>query len=192
MPDFAASCRCLAISGGAEIATIDCNDRGALGAAVTFERPDAEDVFECQGYALRELLCAYENILQRAEAFRRAAAHVGLQESWRGDQECHFVFLHQLADDLCVQRVGMIDHANAMDGGHPQRSHESEGVKEGQDTQDLVVSVQHEDLRDLLDVGHDVEVRQHHSLGIASATAGKDDCGESIHGGVTAALQLLS
>ena len=42
-------------------------------------------------------------------------------------------------------------------------------------------AVEHEDLGDLLNVGHDVEVREHHALGIAGAAAGEDDGGQLIH-----------
>ena len=63
------------------------------------------------------------------------------------------ILLDQFADDLGVERIGMVDDADAVDGGHPERGHESEGVEEGQDAEDLVMAVEHEDLRDLLDVG---------------------------------------
>jgi hypothetical protein len=55
--------------------------------------------------------------------------------------------LDQRADGLRVQRIGMIDDAHAIHRGHPQPGHESKGVKEGQDAEDLVFSAEHEDLR---------------------------------------------
>ncbi len=152
MADLAAARAHLAEARRAEVAAIHRHHRRALGAAVALQRANAERIFEGQRDALRQFLRAHQNILQAAEALRRAAAHVGLQKGRRGDQEGHAVPFHQLADDLRVQRVGMVDHAHAVDGGHPQRGHESEGVKERQDAEDLVASAQHEDLRDLLDV----------------------------------------
>ena len=94
---------------------------------------------KASGDAIGELFRADQDVLQAAEAFRRAAAHVGLQKGRRGDEESDSILRDQFADDLGVERIGVIDDADAVDGGHPQRSHESEGVEEGQDAEDLVV-----------------------------------------------------
>jgi len=53
--------------------------------------------------------------------------------------------------------------------------------KKRKDAEDLVMAVQHEDLRDLLDVGADVVVGEHDALGVAGAAAGKDDGGEVVN-----------
>ncbi len=153
MADLAAACADLAKSGSAEVAAIDGNNGRALSAAVALEGTDAEGVFKCKCDALGELFCADENVLQAAEAFRRATPHVGLQKCWRGDEESDSVLLDQLTDHLGVERIGVIDDADAVGGRHPKRGHEAEGVEEGQDAEDLVSAVEHEDLRDLLDVG---------------------------------------
>ena len=119
MADFAAACADLAEARSAEVAAIDGDHGRALGAAVALERADAEGVFEGEGDAVGELFCADEDVLQAAEAFRRAAPHVGLQECRRGDEEGDAVLRDQFADDLGVERIGMVDDADAVGGGHP-------------------------------------------------------------------------
>ena len=119
--------------------------------------------------------------MQRAKALGLAAAHVGLQERGRSDEERDLVLLNQRADDLRVEWIGVEDHADALHRGQPKPGGESEGMKEGQDAENLVAAAEHEDLADLADVRHDVEVREHDALGIAGAAAGKDDRGQLIH-----------
>ena len=87
MADVAAACADLAEAGRAEIAAVDGDDGRAFGAAVAFERADAEGIFEGQRDALGQFFRADEDVLQAAETLRRAAAHVGLQKCRRGDEE---------------------------------------------------------------------------------------------------------
>src|ERR1700693_3712849 len=67
------------------------------------------------------------------------------------------------------------------DDAHPdrrrqtKRTRESEGMKERQNPKNLVVAPKHEDLIELLDIGGHVVVSENDTLGIAGATAGKDD-----------------
>ena len=50
--------------------------------------------------AIGELFRADQDVLQAAEALGRAAAHVRLKESWRGDEERDAVLRDEFADDL--------------------------------------------------------------------------------------------
>ena len=179
--DFAALGSDLAESRSAKILAIHRDDRRALRAAVALERTDTELVLEGKGDALLKLLSADEHVLQRAEALGLAAAHVGLQKSGRGDEECDVVLLDKRADGLCVERIDVEDDSDALDCGQPEPGHETEGVKEGQDAKNLVTAIEHEHLVDLADIRHDVEVREHDALGIAGAAAGKDDGCQLIH-----------
>ena len=185
--NFAATPAYLAKSGCAEIAAIHGHHRRALGAAVALKRSNPEGVFEGESDALGKLFRADEHKLQTTEAFRGTAAHVGLQKCRRCDEEGDAILFDEFADDLRIERVGMVDDTDAVSGGHPKRGHEAEGVKEGQDTENLVAAIEHEDLRNLLNVGHDVEVGKHHALGVTGAAAGKDHGGESIDCGRLAA-----
>src|SRR5262249_25508402 len=67
----------------AEIAAIDCHNWRALRTTIAFQRTDAEKIFECEGHTFRQPLRTNQNILQAAKVFRRATAHVGLQECRR-------------------------------------------------------------------------------------------------------------
>ena len=53
-------------------------------------------------------------------------------------------------------------------------------MKEGKDTQQRIVSIEHEHLAKLLDVGHDVVMRQHDAFGLAGAAAGKNHGGQIV------------
>ena len=135
MADPAALRADLAEAGRAEVARVDGNDRRALGAAVAFERADAEAVLEREREALRQFFGADDHELQAAEIFRRAAAHVDLQERRRRQQERDAVLADELADGFGVERVGMIDDADAEHRGQPERDGEAEGMEEGQDAE---------------------------------------------------------
>jgi len=174
MPDFAATRAHLAKSGCSKIAAIHRHNRRTFCAAVAFQWTNSERIFECESDAFGQFLCTYQNKLQTAKAFRRATPHVGLKESGCGDEEGDSVLLDKVADDLRIQRVWMVDHADSVGRRHPQRGHETEGVEEGKNAEDLVMSIEHEYLRHLLNIGHDVVVRQHDAFGIARAAAGED------------------
>src|SRR5579863_4054851 len=53
-------------------------------------------------------------------------------------------------------------------------------MEKGQDAENLVVPVEHEDLRNLLNVRRDVVMREHDALGVSGAAAGKDDGGQVV------------
>src|SRR5271165_6415422 len=162
----------------AEIAAVHGDNRRAFRAPVALQRADAEDVFKSDRDSFRQFLCANKNVLKRAKVLRGTAANVRLQKGWGGDEEGYLILADQLADNLRVQRVGVIDNADAIDGGKPQSRHESEGVKEGQNTKDFVPAIEHEHLGYLLNVRHNIRVGQHHALRIAGAAAGEDHCGK--------------
>ena len=165
----------LADARAAEIGAVDGHDGGAFGAAVAFERADAEAFLEGRGKAVREFFRAGHHDAEAAEIARGAAAQVELQEGGRGEQEGNGVFAHERADGTGVERVGMEHHTGAEHGGQRKCAGEPERMEERQDAQDAVVAVERKDLRELLDVGADVAVRKHDALGLARAAAGKDD-----------------
>jgi hypothetical protein len=71
----------------------------------------------------------------------------------------NFVLLHQPANYLRIERIGMKDHAHTLHCRQPESSRESEGMEEGEDAKNLVASAKHEHLGNLADVRHDVEMR---------------------------------
>jgi hypothetical protein len=87
--DLAALGADLAEAGGAEVVRVHRHRRRAFGAAVAFERADAELLLERRGQPLGQFLRAGHHHAQAAEILRRAAAHVKLQERRRRQQERH-------------------------------------------------------------------------------------------------------
>ena len=83
----------------------------------------------------------------------------------------------------------MVDDADAERGGKPERYREAKGVEERQDAEQAIVLVEHEHLANLLDVGGDVVVREHYSLGFTRAAAGKNNRGEIVESFRFAAAQ---
>ena len=76
----------------------------------------------------------------------------------------------------------MIGDADAENGGKPERDGEAEGMEEGQDAEEDVAFGEHEGLGHLVNVGHDVVMREHHAFGFAGAAAGENDGGEIVEG----------
>ena len=70
--------------------------------------------------------------LQAAEVFGEAAARVRLQERGRREKKGDQVIADQLTDSGEIERAGVIGHADAEDGGKPQRYSEAEGMEERQ------------------------------------------------------------
>ena len=82
MADASAFGADLAESGGAKIAGVDSDHGRTFGAAVAFERTNAEAVLESESEGLGQFFGADNHELQAAEIFGQAAARVGLQETW--------------------------------------------------------------------------------------------------------------
>ncbi len=182
MADLAALGADLAEAGGAEVVRVDRHRRRAFGAAVAFERAEAELLLERGGQPLGQLLRRRHHHAQAAEILRRAAAHVELQERRRRQQERQGVLADQRADGFGIERVGMVRHPHAQHRRQAKRAREAEGMEERQDAHEAVASVQAEDLFELLDVRADVVVAEHHALGIARAAAGEDDRRQIVQG----------
>ena len=71
----------------------------------------------------------------------------------------------------------MIRHADAQHGGCAQRAGESERVEKWQDAQQPIIRGKSEDLSDLLDIGDNVVMREHHPFRITRTSAREDDRG---------------
>src|ERR1700749_307473 len=95
--------RHLAESRRAESWTVHGNNGRALGAAVSFQRSQAESIFKRIGDSLGEFLRTYEHVFQAAKVFRRAAPDVSLQKRWCRDQQCDSIFCNQFTDGRCIQ-----------------------------------------------------------------------------------------
>src|SRR6266852_3106453 len=76
----------------------------------------------------------------------------------------------------------MEDHADAVRCREPQAYSEAERMKEWQDAQDFILATQHEDLRNLADVGEYVVMGEHHAFGIAGAATGKNHRSQIVRG----------
>src|SRR5260221_6025504 len=148
MADGAALGSYLAEIGGAKIVGVDGDDGRAFGAAVAFERANAEMIFEGLGYALGEFFGSGHYDAEAAEGFGRAAAGVGVQEGRRGKHHGHGIFADEGGDGLRVERAGMKDGADSGHGGEAESAGEAEGVEEGKDAEDGIAFVEVEDLFD--------------------------------------------
>src|SRR5262249_49284184 len=173
----------LAKTRSAEVAAIDCHNGRALSTTVTLQWTYAKKILECQGHAFRELFRANQDVLQAAKVFRRATAHVGLQECRSGYQECDSIPRNQFADGFCGERIGMEDNADPVDRGEPQGDGESKGVEERKDAKHFVVAIEHENLGHLANVGKNIVVGKHYALGVTSTAAGKNNCRQIFCGG---------
>ena len=126
MADFPAFGADLLEPGGAEIRRVHRHHRRAFGAAVTFERADAEMFLERRGQPVGQFFRAGHHQAQAAEIRRRAAAQVELQKRRRGQQEGDLVLADERADGLRVERIRMINHAHAKHRRQTERAGETE------------------------------------------------------------------
>src|ERR1019366_107789 len=78
------------------------------------------------------------------------------------------------------RRVGVVDHAAAVEQRKPDGHGETEGVEERQHAHDAVARVEREELRDGVDIADQVVVREHDAFGDAGGSAGEDDAGQGI------------
>ena len=120
---------------------------------------------------------------QAAEISRRTAAQIKLQERRRGQEKCHVVFADERPDAFGIERIRVIDHADAKDGGQTQRAGETKRMEERQDAEKTIAATQPKHLLQLLDVRANVVMAQHHPLGIARAAAGENHCGKVVQAG---------
>src|ERR1700678_4023444 len=132
MPDLSSFCAHLPESRGAIVLTIHGHHRRTLGASIAFQWTDAELIFKCHRKALWQLFRTNQDILQRAEALRRATLHIRLQERWRRNQKRHSVLLHERADHLRIEWIRVEHNTHALYRRQPKPGCKSEGVKERQ------------------------------------------------------------
>src|SRR5215471_14662214 len=64
-------------------------------------------------------------------------------------------------------------------------------MEEGQDAKNSVVTIEHENLSHLADVGKNIVVGKHYALGVASTAAGKNNCRQIFCGGEARVQGLL-
>src|SRR6266571_4585796 len=138
MANLAALGADLAKTGGAEVIGVHCHGGRALGAAVAFERTNAELFLERSRKAIRKLFRASHHDAQAAEIFRRTTAQVQLQESWRSQQEGDLVLADQRADAFGIEWIRIKNHAHPQRRRSTKRSGKTERMKEWQDTQQSV------------------------------------------------------
>src|SRR5262249_3239608 len=115
-----------------------------------------------------------------AEIFRRATAHVQLQESRCRQQERHRILANQRPDGFCIERVRMINRADSNDCRHAERARESKRMEKWQHTKHAILFSQAKNLFELLDVRTNIIMAEHHALRLASTAAGKDHRSEVI------------
>src|SRR5207248_9445306 len=111
-------------------------------------------------------------------------------EGRRSDQTCTGIFLGQGADNAGIQRVRMKHDSRSQNGRQANSHRKTEGVEERKYAQDAVVLIQGKYLAHLLDVGGDVEVRQHYALGVAGRAAGKNHRGQIVDAGSLTAAEV--
>src|SRR5690242_9400454 len=162
MADAAALRSHLAKRRGSEIDRVHGHNWRAFGAAVAFERTDAEVVLERDGDALRQFFRAGHYEAQAAEFFRSAATQIVVEKSGSREEHGHGMFVDERADYAGIQRIGMKDNPGAHRGRQAERGREAKGMKKRQDTHDAVFRLEEENLIELLDVRGDVVVREHY------------------------------
>src|SRR5881409_1831689 len=74
----------------------------------------------------------------------------------------------------------MVDDARAKGERKRESPGEAEGMEERQYSQNTIAAPQRKGLSQLLQIGADVVMREHHTLGIAGTAAGKNDRREAI------------
>ena len=74
----------------------------------------------------------------------------------------------------------MVDDARAKGERKRESPGEAEGMEERQYSQNTIAAPEREGLSQLLQIGADVVMREHHTLGIAGTAAGKNDRREAI------------
>src|SRR5215470_5926587 len=85
-------------------------------AAVTFEWPNSELVFECDRNAIRQFFRASHDDAQTSKIFWCAPARISVQESRRGYKHRDGMFADERADCARVKRARMKNCANARSG----------------------------------------------------------------------------
>ena len=183
MSDFAAFGADLPEARGAEVVCVDRHGRRAFGAAITFQRADAETFLKCRSQPVGQFFRCRHHHAQAAEILRRTAAQVKLQERRRGEQKGNLMLAHQRPDAFGIERIRMINHAHAQHRRQTERAGESERMEERQDAQETIPVIQSENLFELLDVRADVVVAQHHAFWLAGAAAGKNHRGQIVQSG---------
>ena len=96
-----------------KVACVHADNWRTFRSAVAFQGTDTKLILECESHAFRQLLCADKDILQATEILWLATPHVGLQKSWRREQESDAVVADQLANCGEIERAGMINDAHA-------------------------------------------------------------------------------
>src|SRR5581483_8296581 len=141
MADAAALASDLPERGGPEIATIDGDDGRAFGAAITFERANAETILEGDRDAFRKFFRASHDEAQAAEIFRFATAGVSVEKGGSGEEHGCGVRANERADDAGIQRIGMEDDTDASGSRETQRAGKTKGMKEGENPENAVVGM---------------------------------------------------
>ncbi len=158
-----------------DVRTVDGDDRRHFRAAVALEQIDAVLLLELGAERLAQLLGADDRVFEMRELLLRDPAHVRRAERRRADQHRRLVGLRDFPDGLRVHRVRVEDDGRALEQRQPHRPGEAERVEERQDADEHVVVQCRKGLRQRVDVGEHVGVREHHALGHARAAAREDD-----------------
>ena len=151
-----------------------------FGHAVAFQQIDTEGFLELLAQRLAKFFRAHHHEAERGELFPGALAHVGPAKGGGRQQERAFVFMGQFPNNFCVRGVGMVDYASAGEQRQPDGGHETERMKQRQHSDDAVVLVEREKLQHGVDVGRQVEVRQHDAFRNSGAAARKDHRGQAV------------
>ena len=158
-----------------KVRTIHRNHGRTFRHPVPLEGTDPELFLKRGGKTFRQFLGTGQDDANRAKLFRQASPPIELQKGRRRNQDRHPLLFKKIADGPRVQRRGMIDHAHTMDDGQPQRRQVTKGMKERQDAQYAVGRPDMKKLHDLLNVGINIEVTEHHSLRLSGAPTAEDN-----------------
>src|SRR5258706_151745 len=172
MTDFSAPGAHLSKTSGAEVVRSDRNHRRAFGAPVALQGTDAERFIKSRRQSFGQFFGAGHHQPQAAEVFAAAGAHVELQERRRRQEKSDRILAHQWANGFGVERIRVIYHAHSQRRGQAKRAGKTERMKEGQNSQHSIISIESKDLVKLLNIRANIVMRKHHTLRFAGAAAG--------------------
>ena len=159
------------------IGQIDAHHRRGLSESVAFENFFVEAFLKMAGKIERQFLRADNYETQALELLQLGFTQVQTQECGRRQQKGQLVPFDQRCALGRFQRIRVRDDADTFNERIPKCDSRSEGVKEGQRSEDCVGLSCVEQLPELRHVSDDVAVADDHTFRFSSRSACKEqDC----------------
>ena len=153
---------------------VDRQDRGAFGRAVALEDALAELLDPGPAGLLAQLLRTGEDVAQGVEVVGVRDPGIAGEEGVGAEEDGRVDGVGDLRDDAVVQRRGIEEGPGAGEKRQQQPAGQPEGVEDRQGVEDHVGRVEVDPRRELVAVGQDVGVAEHHALGRALGAGGEE------------------